>query len=445
MKKNVFILVLLIQFFLGFSVFAQENFTLKDCIDYSLKNHRSNTIYNNEVRIANKRAIEAASVFLPQVNGSVSVDDNIKRQTTVIPAGAFSREDMKVQFGNQYLTNAVLQADQVIYDQAMIYGLKATQPNKEIAQLGKAKNEENLIYNTSRAYYQAISYKEQEKLLAENEKKFSELLNIMKLQYEKGVIKKIDYDRVRVNLNNIKSQRKLVQTNLDLALNRLKNAIGMPQESDIKIADSINYKQDIKLPEMTNTDDVKKRLDYKMLEQNVSLYQIDLRRKQAGFLPTLSVYGRYGAQAFGNDFEKSMNNWFDYSAVGMKLNVPIFSGLRRVSQVNQSELSLLNARENQKLTLENLNLELQNSNTQLLSSYTNLQSNKENLALAKDVFDNTSLQYQKGVAVLTDLLNADYSYKEAQTNYINSLLNVLTARIDFEKSKGTLKDYINQL
>jgi outer membrane protein TolC len=74
-----------------------------------------------------------------------------------------------------------------------------------------------------------------------------------------------------------------------------------------------------------------------------------------------------------------------------------------------------------------------------------LSKDKENLNLAKDVFEATNLQYRQGTASLTDFLNADYSYKEAQSNYINSLLNFMSSRLDYEKSQGTLTAYINQL
>ena len=64
--------------------------------------------------------------------------------------------------------------------------------------------------------------------------------------------------------------------------------------------------------------------------------------------------------------------------------------------------------------------------------------------IAKEVFESSSLEYQKGVSMLSDVLNADYSYKEAQSNYMNSLINFLGTRLEYEKSKGNLKNYINQ-
>ena len=50
-----------------------------------------------------------------------------------------------------------------------------------------------------------------------------------------------------------------------------------------------------------------------------------------------------------------------------------------------------------------------------------------------------------GAASLSDFLNSDYAYKEAQSNYITSLLNFLSGRLDYEKSQGTLNTYIKQL
>ena len=46
---------------------------------------------------------------------------------------------------------------------------------------------------------------------------------------------------------------------------------------------------------------------------------------------------------------------------------------------------------------------------------------------------------------MSDLLNADLSYKQAQTNYITSLLDLVGNRLEYEKAKGTIKDFVDQL
>jgi outer membrane protein len=443
--NHKFLFTLTAVLLLAFAGNAQTNtFSLKQSLQFALQNHPTLSIYKNEQEIANYKAKEALAGYLPQVNASVSADDNLKLQTTVIPAGVFGPTESKVTFGNKYTTVATLQAEQTIYDQAMILGIKAAKPNTQLAGLNKEKNDENIIYNAATAYYQAMIYKEQEKLLTENERKYQDLLPALKLQYEKGIAKKIDYDRVRVNLLNIQSQKQVAQTNYEVALNQLKNAIGMPLNAPLTLTDSVNISTS--LQPLANQDfNTTNKLDYKIQQQNIELYNIDIKRKRASNLPTVSMYYRYGQQAFGGTLSKTYSNWYDFSGIGLKVNVPIFSGLRRNSQLKQSQLSLENAVNNLKISETNWTLQYQNAQTKLLSSYTNAQTNKENLSLAQDVFATTSLQYQKGTTSLTELLNADYSYKEAQNNYITSVINYYIANIELERAKGNLKTFVNTL
>ncbi|WP_460471018.1 TolC family protein [Emticicia fontis] len=427
---------------------AQESkpvlFSLKESIAYSLKNNPTSTIYKNEVLIAKEKKTEALAGYLPQVNGTATFDDNLKRQVSVIPAGAFSPEEIRVQFGNQYNTNLVAQVDQVLFDRTVSVAKEANKVNTLIADLKLLQNNETIVYNTIMAYYQILTYNEQEKLLVENEKKYDELLRILQLQYEKGVAKKIDYDRMKVSQNNIKSQLSLLKTNRELALNKLKFAMGMELSQNIAINDSLDYSMQVSMP-VGNQLDTKNLLDFKIQSNNIALQQLDVERKKFAFYPTLGAYARYGGQSFGNEFAKSFGNWFDYSSIGLKLNIPIFDGNKKKSQLSQSKLSLLNAQENLKISERNYQLQFQNANTALFRSFTSMNDNKQNLDLAADILKNTGLQYQKGTASLTDFLNSDYSYKEAQSNYISSLLNFLTARVDLEKSQGNLSTYVNQL
>lgn len=445
MKKTSFWVYVILQVstITTFGQQATTSFSLKSCVDFALKNHLSNTIANNEILAAKEKEREALSGYLPQINTNITFDDNLKRQVSVIPAGAFSPNEIRVQFGNQYNTNATAQLDQVIYDKSMLLGLKAAEPNNQLAALKKEQTQDNLIYNTANAYFQVLVYVEQEKITLENEKKYRELLDILKLRLDKGVIKKTEYDRTKSTLNNILSQKSIIQANKVVALNRLKNVIGMSLNEDINVLENINYEGITQL-ERENSLDVNDILDYKIQSNNILLQELDVKRKQAAFMPTVSMYGRYGVMSFGNEFGKSFTNWIDFSSIGLKVNVPIFSGYRKNSQLKQSEISLLNARTNLKLSTESMNLAFQNSASLLLKAQTDLKINKENLTFAKEVFESSSVEYQKGVSMLSDLLNADYSYKEAQSNYVNSLINFLGTRLEYEKSKGNLKNYINQ-
>lgn len=423
---------------------AQEKvMSLKDCIDYSLVNNPSSSVYENQVAISQQQNREGLSAYLPQVNLTGTLDDNIKRQVTIIPAGTFGPEPTKVQFGNQYQSAVTGQLDQVIYDQTLINSIKASKMNVELAGLKMVKNEDDIIYNTASSYYQVLIYQEQLRLVLENEEKIRQLVDVQKLQYEKGVLNETSYKRVLVNYNNIKAQHQMAEMNLNMALSNLKNVMGMKLEDPLSVS-VIDFQKDVQIPSNEKVS-ITDKADYRILQQNILLQEIDLKRKRSQSLPTLTAYARYGANAFGNEFRTTFDQWYDYSAIGLKLSVPVFSGFRRVSQIRQSELTLENTKQNLFINARAYELQLQNSQVQLNSSYINLETTKENLELANEVVEMTSLQYEKGTVGLSDYLNADFSKKEAQSNYINSLLKYLIARIDIEQSKGTIKSFVNNL
>ena len=423
---------------------AQQKYTLKECIDYSLKNHLSNQVYQNNIEIATQQGREALAGYLPQIAGTATFDYNIKRQTTIIPAGAFSPTETRLQFGQPFLTTPVIQADQVIFDQSLLYGIQANKPNKEISELSLKQNQETLIYNTTAAYIEATIYAERIRILATNENKYKDLLAIKKLQLDKGVATEIDYNRILVTYKNIVAEKTLAETNRELALNKLKDAMGMTLQETITINDSLNYDRLIPTSDISQFD-VTQLYSYKINVQKIHLQEIDVKRKKAAFMPTLNGYARYGAQSYSAQFSTAFDRWFDYSTIGLRLNVPIFSGFRRDSQLKQSQLTLANAKQNFIINNNTLQLQAQNANTQLKKSYNDVANNKENLSLAQEVFDITNLQYQKGTGTLTDLLNAEYSLKEAQNNYITSMLNLLSSTLNNEKANGTLIPFASKL
>ncbi|MFT3886503.1 MAG: TolC family protein [Flavobacteriales bacterium] len=423
---------------------APHALTLKEAIAYGRANSPTLTIAANDRAKANAQATEALSGYLPQINGNGQLDDNLKRQTTILPPGIFSDQPTPVQFGTQYSTNLSVQGEQVLLDLAQLNGIQANRPNTAMATIKAEQAEEQLIYDAARAYAQALTYREQMRLLADNRAQYDELVPILKLRLGKGVAQPLDVDRVEVTQRNIISQYTVAQANYDVAVAQLKKVIGMPLAQPLVLSDSVANAMD-RSAGTTGSFELKNLRSYRYSEQALLLNGIDVKRKRNAALPTLSAYGRYGAMAQGNDLSDSYNSWFDYAAIGLKLNVPLFSGLRRSSQVKQSEIALSTAREQLKLNASGWELDYHSADTRLAASTSNVENDAENLKLAERVFANTSLQYQQGLAQLSDLLNADYQLKEARNNYTRSILDHYLALIDLERAKGTLLEFANTL
>jgi outer membrane protein TolC len=433
----------------GHFSYAQEarTMTLKDCIRFGLEHHPSVQVYQNNIRGAGETARESLAGYLPQVTLNAGMDDNLKLPETIIPAGTFGpgTPEQRVAFGNQYNNSASVQLDQKIYDQSLLSGLKARQPNKDLARLQAQQNDEGLIYNIASSYYQILVAQKQLDLLQSNKERFETILKVTKLQAEQGVVKKVDIKQVQVNLNNVLAQISEVNNNLALARNTLKNNMGLSQEAKIILTDTGRWLGETPQAKDYPEFDFTRSLNYQIQKTQIKLYDINRKMYRDKIYPTLSLYARYGANTYGQEFDNSFSPYLDFSTVGLKLSWNIFTGFRRDAQYKEAIIDVENARLNLQLYEANQSLQFQNADAQVTRAQITIRTNKSNMELANEVYDNTTLQYRQGMASLSDLLNAELSYREAQNNYINSLLDYYLADLDVQKANGTLENYYKQL
>ena len=425
---------------------AAQTYSLKDCIEYGLKNHPSINVARNNVANAKQASREALAAYLPQVNINGELDNNMKLQTNIIPASPpLFPTETRLTFGNKYANTLVAQADQPIYNQSLITGLKANKPNQEIAELNDAQNRQNLIYNIASSYFQIITAQKQLELLKGNSERVERMLKVAKLQAEAGVAKKVDVKQVQVNLNNVNAQISVAENTLQLATNSLKNAMGIYDNRAIMLSDTAKWLQ--YKAGLTNTTGFrfKNTLTYQLQEKQIQLYDINAQSIKAKGIPTVSAFARYGLNGFGAQLDDVFARQFDYSTVGIKASWSVFDGFRRNAQYHQAVFQRDNARLNQEISLSNENLQYQNAESQFKQARSVLTTNQDNVTLAAQVYDNTSLQYKEGAGTLSDLLNAESAYREAQSNYIQSLIRFYIAQLDLERTNSTLDNYFEKL
>jgi outer membrane protein len=440
MQKKCIVLIL---FSLWLKTNAQEAWTLKQCIDYGLKNNRNNIIYANEKLAADAKAKEALADFLPRASLSAALDNNLKVQQSIIPPGVLGPEETRISFARKYNSDALAQVDQLIYDQSLITGLQANKYSQMQANLRIEQSHETIIYNISTAFFQILVYREQLEMLGFNKSTYEKQLDIYRLQVSKGIILQKDLDKVTVEYNNTLSNIRVAQSNVRLAENALKYEMGYP----INGALTVTVSREVKLPPEPKTDLLSpgSRTDYQLGELNAKLLAIEQCRIKAEGLPRLSAYFRYGAVGFGDNLKGAYRELYPYSTVGLKLNIPILDFYKRNARYRQASLNRSNAEETLKLSEVRYVMEYENARTRLLQAAVAVENDRRNVTLAESVLQVTDLQFQKGTTDLTDWLNTQYALKNAQNSYLNARYSYYQARVDLEKAAGSLKTFYQSL
>lgn len=452
MKKWIFLS--LISFFFLKETQAQypifdTSISLKEAIGIGLERHPNIHLAQNSVEQSKQVSRQNLAGYLPQVNVSSTLDYNYKLQENVIPAGIFGPEEQRIKFGSKFASTSVIQLDQTLYDQSMLVGIQASKPYEELKSLELDKAEEVVIYNIAQAYYTILVTQEQKKLLLANKTRFEELLRIINLQKEYGVVNQVDVDQVSVNLSNIASQLSILDNNIQLAYNQLKNAMGISQQSHVSLTDSsriLNEAATQQQLQLNQEFDFSKTITFKEKQLNSDLLDLNIKSIKYGILPKVSFYARYGANGFDNEkLFGAYDPLLDFGSMGLKVSWNLFSGFRRDATLKIAMLDKDKFLTNMEMSEELMKLQFNNSRNNLIRARSTIEINKQNVSLAQKVYDNTNLKYKEGIAPLMQLLNAEQSLREANNNYSQSLIDFFKADLELNKANGTLKQFFLNL
>ncbi|MXO03406.1 TolC family protein [Flavobacterium sp. HBTb2-11-1] len=428
---------------IGFSVNAQTTLTLKDAVNYALQNKADAKKAKLQVENSEYQIQEIRSRALPQISANGNLTYNPVIQTTVIDGAAFGAPGTTIQaaFGQKWTSTAGISLTQALFDQSVFTGLRAAKTTREFYQINDQLTEEQVIERVANNYYSVYVQRERLILLDSNYVNTQKVRDIVQGQFNNGLAKKIDLDRIIVKLSNIDTDRQQVKNQIELQENALKFYMGMPIETQI-----VMPKEEFEVvpAALTQEPNIENRTEYLLLKKQEELLVFNKKAVEAGYYPTLSLSAGYNYIGQGPEmpwFAKPDKGvyWSDFSAVALNLHVPIFTGFGTRAKVRQADVQIRELQEDIKDTKLSLDLDYRNAMTQINNNLVTIENQRENMRLALEILSNTKNNYLQGLASLTDLLDAENASLEAQNNFTRAVLNYKIAEISLIKSKGELK------
>ncbi|WP_297128918.1 TolC family protein [uncultured Porphyromonas sp.] len=453
-SNNRLVMLVLGLLLLSVTGHAQESYTLQQCLGYAVE-HNSNVKKSALDREKAERARqEVLGALLPQISGSAGLNDNLKKAKFIMPnfmnnflpekmRDPNASEYMTIEMGTKYSANAGLALNQQLLNMSLFNTLDIAKVSKQMAELGALSTEEDVIAQTATLYYgvQVTQYAASQML--RSVELVEQMLRMMEVNYASGLVKKVDVDRLRVNLTNLKTQQSAIESGLEVQKNLLKLQMGFEVTEPMTVPPldlGLMAQQEIATVGSPTFDPIR-HIAYMQLQQRERMAELQERAKKYEYLPTLSLalnlqYNHMRDQLFGG----ATNYGYPTAMVGVSLRMPIFSGGSRLAKVRESHLDLLKAQEDlhaldQSLRMANLNASLKLRDTQRTISL-----QRDNQTLAEQVLDLAQKNYNLGVASLSDVLNASQSLVQAQMSYASALGDYMKAFIDLKKSRGEIRD-----
>ncbi|MFD1467380.1 TolC family protein [Hymenobacter caeli] len=400
-------------------------------------------------------------------------------------------------FGLQYAGNTSASFSQQLFNGSYLIGLKAAKVYQELARKQTQQAEIDVVEQVSKAYYSTLVARSRLALLARNVQRLDTVLYQTNQTFKAGFAEKLDVDRLRVQRNNLVVEQQKAQRLTELSLALLKFQMGLPQAQAVQLTDSlgaavvdagalrqrlgaasfgtgsgpgglpapptpgvgatggqpaptINNGQPVQADAAFNYNN---RIEFSTLQTQQALAGLDLRNRSAGAYPILSLTGAYGFTgsanaakdlfAFRGPDSRSANgfvnqNWFGFGNVGLALNVPVFDGFRRKYQVQQARIAQQTIERGFETLRQSIDLQDAQSRATLINALDVLDNQQDNLILAADVARVTRIKFNAGVGSNLEVITAETSLREAQTNYYAAIYDVLVAKVDRDKATGEL-------
>ncbi len=457
--------------------FAQNEQAAVDTLVLSLQESKDIAIENNftirdqllDVRIAEAQVDQIKAQGLPQINANLDYQYTIlnsfaertsgEEDTTIPPlqgnypslsvdekgdVQGIALESIGVFFSNigdafasKHASNVGLGVNQLVFDGAFLLGLKAAEVYVDLARIQTKPSVREINQAVEKAYYGVLVAESGLSILDKNIENIEKLLYETKKTYEAGFVEQLDVDRLNLALSILKNQHKNYVALLNFNYDVFKNTLNIPLSTQLELSEEIES-----FAEYATSDSLLQEVaspeqwpEFELLEAQMDINDLDIERIKKLRLPRVSAFlnGNYNYQ--GNEFIFN-NGWYPNLIAGLGVSFPIFDGNLKRNQIKEAQIKNEKIQLSQEQLQVNINLQISNSLTQYLNARTNVQNQEENIALAEKIYQTTQIKYKEGVGSSVEMNQAQQDLYTAQQDYINSVYDLLIAKVDLEYALG---------
>ncbi len=440
--------------FIGIALFAifagqaQElpvNFTLGEAITFALEHNYSAINASRDLVDAQKQKWETIATGLPQIDGNISYQDQLKQPISLIPGDFLPNAEpgtfVPIVFGPPRSTAAIATLRQQIFDGSYIVGIQATRAFLSYSANNKEKTDQEVRQAVVESYGNALLARESVEILKRNIATVEKNLYETRKLYENGLSEEENLEQLQItlaSLKNILNSNERLQT---ITLQMLNTVMGLPIEHPTELTQGLDdlVAQETR-PELLELDFLlENNTDFKLVTNlnQQRYYEWKLARSRA--LPTLNAFINYGWTEFGDPITilGSDRQGFESSILGFDLSIPIFSSLKRSATTQRAKIALEKAKTQLEETKQMLRLQHKQARSDYILAIETYQTSKENLALAERIEKKNEIKYTEGIASSFDLRQAQTQLYRAQEEYLQAMVDVINKKTTLENILNT--------
>ena len=433
MKKAIISLILL-----AFAnLFPQHKLTLEESLQLGLKNSKNLKISRSKLLGSEAKITETTSQLLPRLSlnaGYTRLSDvppfEVKLPIFPVP--------VKIQdvILNNYSVKVSLQ--QPLFTGFRLVSLKsASEKNREAvgADYDKDANEE--AFNIINAYWNYFKAQKLKGYLDENLKQVEAHLTDTKNFLANDLVTKNDLLKLEVQYSSLQLKQIEAGNSLNTSRALFNKVLGLPisdqteiDANDPKLENTV-YNYDSLLSSAMQT-----RLELIAMDYRLQAGKENVSAAASGWYPSIFLFSDYYYSRPNQRILPALDKFKDTWDAGVTLSWDIWNWGYNSSQVEQARQNLNQLNTNNELLKENIEVEVYNNFMALNAALNKIEVAKTGIVQADENYRGILEKYNVQYATSTDLIDAETSRLQSQTDLINSLVDYETALARLLKSAG---------
>lgn len=439
--------------------------TLDQALQIALSENIAVKVADKEIERTKYAKRGTYAALFPQIDGSGSYQRTIKRQVVYFDGnpmaglggsssgsgstsgtgsgseGSGSSSTSKgggIEMGRLNTMSFGISAAMPIINAQLWESVKITGMDVELAVEKARSSRLNMVSQVKNAYYAVLFAKEAFDVYREVYE--NALNNYYETEKKYNVQKatELDMARAKTNVANAIPNVYNAESSVMLSLWQLKAVMGVDLEMNIDVVGSINDYAGMLEYDTAQHNEISLESNSTMKQLAIQAEELarSIRLKQYAYIPTLSLAFNFSGNTMFNDVPSSQWNWTPYSTVGLSLQIPIFSGLKRMNDVKQARNQYQQMQYNITDTERNLKIAIRQSLNTMDTNVKSYSAAEEAVDAAQKAYNIASKSYEVGRATLTDLNDAQLALTQAKLSQSQAIYNFVVAKTSLEQNLG---------
>ena len=420
--------------------------TIEQAVQIGMDNSKALRTSQFKVQAADAKASEVNTLGLPSLkfNGTYTRLSIVPEEAVTLPANSFGPgfppSDVSMVLSPTILNNYGLKAtlQQPLFTGGKISGaVDAAEYVAQATREDNKKDQADVLYNIKAAYwnlYRAIDFK---KFVDENVDQIKSHAVDAENLFKQGLLTTNDVMKVRVQLSDALVRQIDAKNNVQLAMYMLNNTLGLPLQTEIELASTINITdRDWAPADQLIKTAFEKRPEMLGMNARVKASEAGLTSARGGWWPQIYLVGDYNYIRPNQRYFPMVDEFKDSWDVSLSVSFDLWNWNQTGHQTTQAQAQLAQAQEGFSMTKDGITLEV-------TQSYLNIQKAKERKVVseqgvgqAEENYRTMDGKYKQGLVANSELLDAEVALLQAKLNLTQSLVDYELAIAQLTKAIG---------